>query len=301
MKVNYKRSITFILNIIAALLSSSVAFIFIFLGLKFKRTEFISLHFTAISSTAVSMLFTLSILCCVFYLLDKKSIFRFIIFILICIDIVSIIFYFICANGLINKLTDINALRNYIRKAGSMAVAIFTVLQFLQVVVLPVPGSISVAAGVALFGPFWCTVYSFIGIIAGSILAFLIGRFIGVRAVRWMVGKDKLEKWLSKIKNKDYLILTAMFVLPLFPDDILCFIAGLSSMDWKYFLFVITVTRAASIAATAFSFGFIPLNTWWGITIWCVIILFAVGLFWVVLKYSDKISNFINKKRLLKH
>ena len=181
-----------------------------------------------------------------------------------------------------------------------MAVILYIVFCFLQVVILPVPGSVTVAAGVALFGPLWCSVYSFIGITLGSITAFAIGRWIGDRAVQWIVGKDTLKKWLEKLKGKDYLILSIMFLLPLFPDDVLCFVAGLSSMTWPYFLVMITITRATSVLGTAYSVGLIPFTTWWGILIWLVLGILIVLAFWLVCKYSDKIDYFIKNKLKIK-
>jgi uncharacterized membrane protein YdjX (TVP38/TMEM64 family) len=177
-----------------------------------------------------------------------------------------------------------------------MAALLFIAFQFLQVVILPVPGSVSVAAGVALFGPLKCAIFSFIGIVAGSFLAFAIGRVIGYKAVCWVVGKDDLDKWLNKVKGKDYLILSIMFLLPLFPDDILCFVAGLSSMSWSYFTVMIIITRAISVGTTAYSLELIPFNTWWGLLIWAVLITMVVLSFWLVCKYSDKIDTFIKHR-----
>ena len=138
-----------------------------------------------------------------------------------------------------------------------------------------------------------CAIYSFIGIVTGSIVAFAVGRWIGYKAVKWIVGQDTLDKWLQKLKGKDYLILSIMFLLPMFPDDVLCFVAGLSSMTWPYFLVMIVITRLISVVTTSYSIGFIPFNTWWGILIWIVLAALVVVAFWLVCKYSDKIDNFI--------
>ena len=161
--------------------------------------------------------------------------------------------------------------------------------------------SVTVMAGVMIFGnPWLCSLYSFIGIMVGSVLAFAIGRLLGYRVVCWIVGKEELDKWLEKIKGKDYLILSIMFLLPLFPDDVLCFVAGLSSMTWPYFLIMITVTRALTITLSSLSFDSIPFTTWWGLLCWALIAAAVVLLFWLVIKYSDKIDGFIKNKLGLK-
>ena len=176
------------------------------------------------------------------------------------------------------------------------AAAIYIFFCFLQVVLLPVPGSVAVAVGTAMFGPLRCSIYSFIGIVLGSIVAYAIGKIVGYKAVCWIVGKENLDKWQQKLKGKDYLILSLMFLLPLFPDDILCFIAGMSSMTWGYFLVMITITRAISIFSSAFSFELIPFTTWWGIMIWIVIAALVFISFWLVCKHYEKIDRFIKDK-----
>ena len=277
------------INILAAVLFGAVAFVFIAYGLAYKSLPFIYEHFSL-----------LVILTAVFYLMKKQSLYRLILCALIFADICGIVFFTICATGIITKINSIQALRDYIAQFGNMAVFLFILFCFLQVIVLPVPGSVAVAAGVALFGPLKCAIYSFIGIVSGSIVAFAVGRWIGYKAVKWIVGQDTLDKWLQKLKGKDYLILSIMFLLPMFPDDVLCFVAGLSSMTWPYFIVMIIITRLISVVTTSYSIGLIPFNTWWGILIWIVLAALVVASFWIVCKYSDKIDNFIKTKLKLK-
>ena len=296
----YQSALKVTINILAAVLSGAVAFVFIAYGLAYKSLPFIEKYFILLISLSASICGLLVLAYIVFFILGKEAIYKLIFCTLIFLAIAGAIFFTICATGIIKKISSIEALRNYISEFGSMAVILYIVFCFLQVVILPVPGSVTVAAGVALFGPLWCSVYSFIGITLGSITAFAIGRWIGDRAVQWIVGKDTLKKWLEKLKGKDYLILSIMFLLPLFPDDVLCFVAGLSSMTWPYFLVMITITRATSVLGTAYSVGLIPFTTWWGILIWLVLGILIVLAFWLVCKYSDKIDYFIKNKLKIK-
>lgn len=297
---DYRQAIKHTVNIIAAVLFGAVAFIFIAYGLAYKSLPFISKNFPLLVSLSFGVLGTLIMLYVVFYILDKQAIYRLIFCALIFFCIAGAVFFTVCATGIIQKIGSINALRDYISQFGSLAALLFILFCFLQVVILPVPGSVTVAAGVALFGPLKCSIFSFIGITLGSIAAFAIGRWVGDKAVQWIVGKDTLKKWLKKLKGKDYLILSIMFLLPLFPDDVLCFVAGLSSMTWTYFLIMIIITRATSILATSYSVGLIPFTTWWGIIIWLVIACIIAVAFWLVCKYSDKIDYFIKNKLKIK-
>lgn len=265
-------------------------------GLSFKALIFIGENF-ALLTVLISIVFALlAIAYFVFYILKLQTLHRLVLCVSVCLLIVAAVFAFLSSSGLLSKITSVQALRKIIEDTGSLSVWIYILFCFLQVVLLPVPGSVAVAVGVALFGPFKSAIFSFIGIVIGSFVAFAIGRWVGYRTVCWIVGKEDLDKWLDKIKGKDYLILSIMFLLPMFPDDVLCFVAGLSSMTWPYFSIMIILTRILSSFTTAYSFEFIPFTTWWGILIW-IIIFVLVGLaFYLVYKYSDKIDKFIKNK-----
>lgn len=286
-------------NILFTIALGDAALLFVLLGLRdIKLNEYLAVvcnHYEVFVWVAAVLVFAVLCLYVLFILLKKQSLYRLIFCGIVCAIIFAAIFYVLCFTGGIRFITNQQALQEYINGFGAGAVIVYILFSFLQVVILPVPGSVTVAAGVVLFGWLPCAIYSFIGILLGSITAFAIGRLIGYKAVCWIVGKDDLDKWLSKIKGKDYLILSLMFLLPMFPDDVLCFVAGLSSMTWPYFIVMIIITRLISCFTVSFSLDLIPFTTWWGILTWIVILALVVFVFYIVCKYSDKIDAFIKK------
>lgn len=198
--------------------------------------------------------------------------------------------------GFFNVIQNENSLQEYIASKGAWMPVVYTVLQYLQVVILPIPSVVSTVAGVALFGPFQTTIYSLIGVLLGSFTGFIIGKKLGNKAVAWMIGKDTMEKWQKKIKGKDYLLLTLMFVLPVFPDDVLCFVAGLSTMTLKYFSVMIVVSRILQISVTCYSIDLIPFTTWWGLLIWIIFFATLMLGFLIVYKNIDKIQAWISNR-----
>ncbi len=228
---------------------------------------------------------------CVWFVFAKKevlaktfiSIYVFLLFCLICI-------YVFQRTGFFEVVESSEKLQAYLEKSGAWMPIFYIVLQYLQVILLPIPSVVSTVAGVALFGAFNTFLYSMVGILLGSITGFFIGRKLGDKTVAWIVGRDTLTKWKKKLKGKDNFILTAMFLLPLFPDDVLCFVAGLSSMTVKYFLIMILITRSIGISSTCFSFGLIPFDVWWGLLIWAVLFALIITAFFLFYKYMDKIQ-----------
>ncbi len=214
------------------------------------------------------------------------------IFLLFCL----VLIYVLQVTGFFDIVKDEAAFQSYLEKSGGWMPIVYIIFQYLQVVLLPIPSVVSTLAGVALFGPLWTLLYSFIGIWLGSVTAFFVGRKLGYKAVAWMVGEETLNKWQTKLKGKDTFVLTMMFFLPIFPDDLFCFISGLSSMRTRYFLIMITLSRVISIGTTCFSLQLIPLNTWWGLLIWGLLIAGFVTLFILIYKHLDKIQAWLNKK-----
>ena len=210
-----------------------------------------------------------------------------------------IVVHFLKVSGLGEKLTSVEELRDYIASLGGNAVVAAIVFMILQTVVLPVPGAISVCAVVALFGPFKGAIYCLIGVLIGSFISFFIGKKIGYKGVSWLVGKNAVDRVLNKLNGKDKAFLTFAFFMPFFPDDALCFVAGLSKMKLSYFAVVISITRLISIFATAYSVNgdLIPYDTPWGIAAWCAIIVFSFALSRLLFKNYDKIKDFFIKKK----
>lgn len=240
-----------------------------------------------------------AVLTVLFYFQENKGFYKTGLVTLILLLITSIILYILEASGVLYKIDSVEDLREFISSYGGWSVVIFLIVQIMQVTVVPIPGVVAIGAGVLLFGPFVGALLSFVGITMGSVIAFYIGRCLGYRVASWLVGEEDLKKAMNAVKGKDKVILTFMFLFPFFPDDLLCFVAGLSSMSPKFFLIMITVTRLVSTFTTAYSVNgsLIPYDTWWGIIIWAVLIVGCILLVKAVYKNSDKIENFFKRQK----
>jgi uncharacterized membrane protein YdjX (TVP38/TMEM64 family) len=206
------------------------------------------------------------------------------------------VLFFLQKTEFFEIVQNVETLQGYIRKAGVWMPILYIIFQFLQVLVLPVPSIISTLAGIALFGAFQTAIFSLIGIWLGSVVAFYIGRKFGKKAVAWLIGVETLEKWQAKIKGKDNFVLTVMFLLPLFPDDLLCFVAGLSMMSWRFFLIMMSVCRILAVFTTCYSVNFIPVHSPLGMAIWGALAVILVVLFLYFYKNLDKIDGWFKRK-----
>ena len=138
---------------------------------------------------------------------------------------------------------------------------------------------------------------SLLGMLLGSCFAFWIGRLVGRPFVNWVVGdKNLVDKYLDKIKNKETVLFFFMFLLPFFPDDALCSVAGITNLSWFRFLLIQIISKPIGIIATMFfmSGEFIPFNGW-GIPLLIVLSILAIVTFIISYKNADKINDYLEK------
>ncbi|MDV4558133.1 VTT domain-containing protein [Enterococcus faecium] len=144
---------------------------------------------------------------------------------------------------------DLNALRGLVGDFIILGPIIFVFIQILQVVIPIIPGGISTAAGVLIFGPYAGFIYNYIGICIGSIIIFLLGRRYGKPFILSMISDKTYNKYIGWLDNQnrfEKLFALAIF-LPVAPDDALCLMAGLTNMSVKRYTLIILIAKPLSI------------------------------------------------------
>lgn len=195
--------------------------------------------------------------------------------------------------GLFDDFSSLEQLRSLIRSSGGWAYVVYIVLQFLNVVLLPLPGFLFMLAALSIFGvwPTFCV--TLLVTWAGSIVCFWFGRTCGNKAVVWCIGTGSAERYQKLLGKKGNLLFLIMQILPFFPDDMLCMIAGLTKMKFSFFLVAMLIAKPLYIATVCFC-GLIPFSGW-GIPVWisiCVVL--GIG-FLLFCKYQTALENWFVK------
>ena len=216
---------------------------------------------------------------------------------LFCLEIFLLIVYSVLFyTGLLVHFETLDSTRAWFESFGATAWLIFFLIQLAQVIVLPIPAQLTTVAGTLIFGGWMAFLISTLAVILGSVIAFAIGRKLGVDVAIKISDKQTVDKYRDLLTKKGILFLPIMFIFPLFPDDLLCFIAGTTKMSWLYFLIVTVISRPIGLGAICFfgSGDIIPFSGW-GIPVWIVIfILLGVTAFFL-LKYQNKIIEWTIK------
>lgn len=226
-------------------------------------------------------------------LTTKKKIIRTVIVLLAITLFLLLIYLILVWTGLWEKLNSVEKLKNLILSLGIWGRITFVAIQFLQVTFIPVPSPMLILAGSLIYGPLQAGLLSLAGILLGSGFAFFLGRTFGKKLVTFMVGEESQKKWTKLLGECKYSFVI-MMLLPCFPDDILCLVAGLTDMSWTFFMVTQFISRPIGIFSVSYlTSGEIIPYSGWGLVIWSVIIIASLTLIYLSIKYNRQIENFI--------
>lgn len=254
----------------------------------------LSILYKVILTTLICVLFVLSI----FFSASPRPILTRLFYVLFLLTSICITIYIVLLKyNIIAIFSSVGGLKDYILSTGKWGVLVYILIQALQVVFLPIPAAVICIAGSLIYGPLFGGIYCSIGVLLGSFMSFLIGRTCGHKLVSWIVGEDNCNKYSEIIRKRGAFFLGMAFLLPMFPDDILCLIAGITSMSWFSFSWVTIITRPIGVICMSyFGSGKLIPFTGWGIYVWCVILVLAVAMVYITYRYQDDMQNFILTK-----
>lgn len=151
---------------------------------------------------------------------------------------------------------DMERLQTFIRSCGVWAPLVFILMQILQILLAFIPGGLLLSGGVAAFGPWLGLLYNMVGTLLGSSLNFAIARRWGGPLARRLMPEKTWNRyvgWLDENQRKFQRLFAAAILLPFFPDDALCLVAGLTRMRWSGFLLILLL-KLPSVACYSLAY-----------------------------------------------
>ena len=193
-------------------------------------------------------------------------------------------------------ITDLTReqIQDFVQSTGAVAPLVFIAISFAQVTLVPIPGMVTILAGNYVFGIWLSFLYSYIGMMIGSVVAWWLGRAVGRPYVNWVAGGvEQADEWLKRLKGRETVFLFFAFLLPVFPDDLLCSVAGILPIRFSTFMIMQVITRFTSIGASLLfmSGEIIPFHGW-GLIVLGTVGIICVIAFILGMKYADKLNAF---------
>ena len=200
---------------------------------------------------------------------------------------------FLWRSGFFAALTSTQAMQDYIEHFSPFGQCIFFVVQLLSVILAPIPSNITALAGAVLFGMWQSFFLTYAAVLAGSCVVFGLARTLGRPFADRVVSRKVSEKYLGIIHAKQDVFLLLVFLLPFFPDDVICILAGLTKISPLRFLVIAAISRPWGLLVSC-AVGSATVT----IPIWGMVLLGAAGVALLVvgLKFGDTWEQAILKK-----
>jgi len=182
--------------------------------------------------------------------------------------------------NLVSMLGNPQAIAEYLQNFQSYGLVVLSLLMLAQVFLALIPGqALMVASGYLYGAPVTIAIVATTTIL-GSQLAFWLARRCGRPLIDKLASPKTIEHWdrLAGNCGPGFFFLT--FLLPAFPSDMMCYVAGLGKVSPKGFFAANFAGRLLSaITFTLFgAFGFRP-PLWFWITV-------AIGLVIIFLSWA---------------
>lgn len=154
---------------------------------------------------------------------------------------------------------SIESMRTYIAAFGPFAPLLLTAIQTMQAFLPIIPSFFGFVAGAGLFGALGGFLCNYIGICAGSLIAYLLARRFGIGFVQQIIPEKKYHaavEWAAK-KRSYTAVLYMAILLPLAPDCVLCYFSGLINMPLRRYALVILTAKPWCILAYSLFFDYL--------------------------------------------
>lgn len=201
--------------------------------------------------------------------------------------------FFLYKTGFFAAAASMEELRAYIDRFAPYSHLCFFLVQFLSVVLAPIPSNITSVAGGVLFGTWPSFFLTYAAVAAGSLLVFSLSRALGQDFAHRLVDRKLSDKYQSILEAKAPVFLALAFLFPFFPDDMLCILAGLTSISLRRFVLIMLLTRPWGLLfSCALGGSTLSLPLWAMIPI----ALGGLGLFLAGLRWGDQLEQAVLRR-----
>ncbi len=176
-----------------------------------------------------------------------------------------------------------DAVEASMNQMGIWGPAVLFILFVLQVFLAFIPGQALMVACGFLYGFWGGFLLSWLSLVIGGELAFVLARHYGrTFASRW-ISSDVLTRWDNASKGQGIAFFAITLVMPLVPNDAMCYVAGLGRISRIRFSIANLLGRGLAClltsAAGAFG-GNISLQGWLILIAVCI----GAGIAWLIIR-----------------
>lgn len=188
----------------------------------------------------------------------------------VCLLLIALIIFRQPIWALLQIVGNRDAVIAYLEQFGMAGPIVLGIVLVLQVIVAAIPGHILMIGGAYVYGFPTAFSINLLATVGGSQGAFLLAQWAGRPVVERLVPPEILNKWQAVSTRKGTLFFMFAFMLPIFPADVMNYVAGLSGLTNRQFFAANLIGRLPGLVLmTAIgAYGFqLSWSVWVGILV----------------------------------
>ncbi len=211
-----------------------------------------------------------------------------------------ILFALFVGFSLVRFFSNVSQSKEFILGFGVYAPIIFIGLQLTQIMLAIIPATPLILVSGYIFGSYLGSLYSLIGITIGSFFTFYLAKKLGRPFVETIVHKKHINKFDNIEETNLTMTLFILFLLPAIPNDVFCYVAGLTKLSYKKYFLALAFGRYPMVIFLSF-LGFQISKLSGVMTVIAIILLILLST--ILLVNRHKISKHLTSgvKRIQKH
>lgn len=178
-------------------------------------------------------------------------------------------------------------IREWVEGFGLWGPLVSIALNIVQVLLAPLPGQFIGMANGYLYGAWLGTLYSMAGLMVGTTLAMGLARRFGRPLVERLVDGQKLARWDRLASRRGPLFFFLVFLLPFLPDDLVCFLIGLSPLSLPRMVVLAALGRLPGVFASCWIGAHAARLPWWA---WLPLGGGTAALAWLFWRYQTRLE-----------
>ncbi len=185
---------------------------------------------------------------------------------------------------------SLEAIHVSMEHAGIWGPVVLFLLFVLQVFLAFIPGQALMIASGYLYGFWGGFLLSWLSLVLGGEIAYLLARNYGRPFAEKWIAPSILERWNKAAEGQGIVFFAVSLVMPLVPNDAMCYVAGLGTIRRSHFSIANSLGRGMACLVTSAAGAFGGNISWqgWGILITIFVV---IGIAWHI--------GILNKSHLL--